>query len=138
MSCSYWFPSKKQFFKYLQALSQFFLSIDVGDHDILLEKFHLAPMGGISWQVVEFTGKRGLNANSLSGPFKIENINERPDTILKTYWVFSNIIYFHFSPTLRFAAVILQNTGTTLPQLQIKTIWSFLSDFKYNIIFMYS
>ena len=34
------------------------------------KKIHLAPMRGFSWQVVEFTGKRGLYANSLSGPPK--------------------------------------------------------------------
>ena len=63
--------SKRRFFKYLQPLSNKMLSIDVGDHEIILEKLHLAPvrMRGISWPVVEFTGGRGLYANSLSGPF---------------------------------------------------------------------
>ena len=29
------------------------------------KKVHLAPMKGISWQVVEFSGGKGLYANSL-------------------------------------------------------------------------
>ena len=33
------------------------------------EKIQLASMRGISWHVVEFSGERGVYANSLSGPF---------------------------------------------------------------------
>ena len=68
-------PSKRQFFEYLQRLLNKISLIDVGDHEILLEKVQLALMKGISWEVEVFSGKRGVYANSLSGPFKGKTIS---------------------------------------------------------------
>ena len=67
-------PSRRQFFKYLQAHSN---KTSLGDHEILWEK------GSISLderQIVEFSGKRGVYANSLSGPLLIS-------ATMHTYWL---------------------------------------------------
>ena len=46
------------------------------------KKIQLASMRGILWHVVVFSGKRGVYANSLSGPFCLEAILKLIGTLL--------------------------------------------------------
>ena len=57
------------------------------------EKIQLASMRGISWHVVVFSGKRGVNANTLSGPLKFMIIKKNSEWS-ETFKLFSSDIFF--------------------------------------------
>ena len=46
------------------------------------KKIQLASMRGISWHLVEFSGKRGVYAKSLSGPFCPDFYNENGGKVI--------------------------------------------------------
>ena len=75
--------------KYLQVLLNKSLLIDVGYHEIQWEKVQLALMRGISWHLVDFSGKRGVYANSLSGPF------QNPPIFFNIKFLFMYYTLFH-------------------------------------------
>ena len=67
---------------------------DAGNHEIIWEKVHLAPMRGISWQLVEFSGKEDYMPilyhvlGSLSRAGKGSSCN-------KNVWLLILILIFH-------------------------------------------